>query len=161
MKNLTLVSMLFFCSTYFYSIAQISVTPLIAEMDPIATQVWNLENLELDQILELETISFEADESVITSQSYKGLQALADFMKNNPQLKIEVRGHTNGIPPHQYCNALSEARADGVAKQLLEFGVNESQMTAKGYGKRIPRATNLNSMDRKSNQRVDLKIIAL
>ncbi len=161
MKNLSLLSLLIFCSLSLNSIAQTSLMKYDVAIISSSPQVWNLADLETGQIIELTDISFAADETNMSEQSIESLEAFANFMKDNAGVKVEVRGHTNGIPPHQYCDELSQARAEAVVSQLLEFGVGKSQMTAMGYGKRTPRSVEFNATDRKSNQRVDIKILSL
>lgn len=162
MKNLTFCSLLIFCSISFTSLAQTSISNdfNVTNLNTFS-QVWNLDDLVVDDVVELEDIYFEADVSDVSMNSMESLEAFANFLKSNPQIEVEVRGHTNGIPPHKYCDELSQARAQSVVDQLLVLGVDQSQMTAMGYGKRIPRHVEVNSIDRKSNQRVDVKFLSL
>ena len=72
-----------------------------------------------------------------------------------------VGGHTNGIPPHDYCDKLSTARAEAVAKYLIQKGIEDERIQFKGYGKRKPIASNNSEEGRKRNQRVEIKIISM
>ena len=86
-------------------------------------------------------------------------QSLRDFLKKSPSIIIEVGGHTNGLPEHDYCDNLSANRARNVAKYLEENGVPKRQLKHKGYGKRQPIASNKNLRGRQQNQRVEIKVL--
>ena len=72
---------------------------------------------------------------------------------------IEVGGHTNGIPPHEFCDKLSTARAKSVAQYLVDKGIPASRITYRGYGKRNPIASNATPEGREKNQRVEINIV--
>ena len=56
--------------------------------------------------------------------------------KNHNKVRIEIGGHTNGLPSHDYCDKLSTARAKAVYDYLVSKGINPERLTYKGYGKR-------------------------
>ena len=89
------------------------------------------------------------------------LEELADFLKYNNTVRIEIGGHTNGIPAHEYCDALSEKRAKTVADYLIDKGVPQSSIEYKGYGKRDPVASNKSVAGRALNQRVEITILQI
>ena len=80
---------------------------------------------------------------------------------DNPGSVIEVGGHTNGIPSHEFCDQLSTERAKAVAQFLVDKGLPASRLTYKGYGKRKPVASNNTPDGRARNQRVEIKIVRL
>ena len=83
------------------------------------------------------------------------------FLDTNEDIVIEIGGHTNGLPEHDYCDRLSTARAQSVAQYLYEKGIPVDRIGYKGYGKRKPVATNSTVDGRRKNQRVEIKIVAL
>ena len=111
------------------------------------------------QIFRLNNTFFPADSSYITKQAAKELIRLRDFLIQNPSISIEISGHTNGLPEHDYCDRLSEDRAKNVAQYLESKGIAKKRLQAKGYGKRQPIATNENLRGRQRNQRVEIKIL--
>ncbi len=111
------------------------------------------------QTLRLDNLYFEADKSVIRGNSYETLDQLYQFLQNNPEVVVEIGGHTNSLPPHSYCDRLSTARAKAVVDYLIERGIENNRLTYKGYGKRQPIATNDTPAGRKKNQRVEIKIL--
>ena len=92
--------------------------------------------------------------------SYKVLDELFRFMVKNKTVKIEIGGHTNGVPSEEYCNKLSKDRAKEVADYLVEKGINKSRITYKGYGKSKPLASDKTLQGRNKNQRVEIKILS-
>jgi outer membrane protein OmpA-like peptidoglycan-associated protein len=89
------------------------------------------------------------------------LDELANFLLKYPNLRIEVGGHTNGLPAHAYCDKLSSERAAQVAKYLISKGLSPEQISSKGYGKRLPLADNAIESGRRQNQRVEIKVLKI
>lgn len=119
----------------------------------------NSKKLRKGQIFRLNNTYFAADSSYITRQAERELLQLKDFLKSNPSIVIEIGGHTNGLPEHDYCDNLSAGRAKNVAKYLEQRGIPAYQLHYKGYGKRQPIATNETLRGRQQNQRVEIKIL--
>lgn len=112
------------------------------------------------QIIRLDELYFKADKSTLDKTSYKVLDELFRFMVKNKTVKIEIGGHTNGVPSEEYCNKLSKDRAKEVADYLVEKGINKSRITYKGYGKSKPLASDKTLQGRNKNQRVEIKILS-
>ncbi len=115
--------------------------------------------LKEGQIIRINNIYFKANQAILLSESFAELDRVLDFLKKNPNIYVEIGGHTNGLPSHEFCDALSQARARRVYEYLLEKGIPERRLSYKGYGKRMPIADNNTLSGRKKNQRVELKII--
>ena len=113
------------------------------------------------QTIKIDQLYFEADTTNINVDSYAVLNEVYDFLNDNPDIAVEIGGHTNGIPPHDYCDKLSTARAEAVAKYLIQKGIEDERIQFKGYGKRKPIASNNSEEGRKRNQRVEIKIISM
>jgi len=121
---------------------------------------WDLANLAVGDIHELEDVLFDTDKTDFKHGS-ESLSHLLEFLLANKTVKVELRGHTNSFPPHEYCDELSDKRAQSVKDYLITQGVNPSNLIAKGYGKRVPKSDNLSTTGRSSNQRVDVKVLSL
>ena len=89
------------------------------------------------------------------------LDEITYFLEQNPTISIEIGGHTNDVPPHEYCDALSNERAKSIATYIQGKGISETRVQYKGYGKRKPIASNKTADGRKRNQRVELTILTL
>lgn len=149
------------------------IEPEVAVEEPAAPEVVEepvkkpkiLQELEREKLTEGQTIRidqlyFAADSSSISSNSYEVLEEIYDFLASNPEVVVEIGGHTNGIPSHEYCDRLSAERAKAVVDYLTEKGIPRKRLEYKGYGKRIPVDTNKTSAGRKKNQRVEIKILS-
>jgi outer membrane protein OmpA-like peptidoglycan-associated protein len=121
------------------------------------------DKLQKGQTIRLKQLYFNADSSKISAESYDVLEELSEFLSTNKDVVIEIGGHTNTIPPHAYCDRLSEERAKAVTDYLKAQGIPESQLEYKGYGKRDPLSINdkYNKEERRRNQRVEIKILSL
>lgn len=113
------------------------------------------------QIINVEKLFFDADTVSISDDSYEVLDEIYAFLQNNEDVTIEVGGHTNGIPPHAYCDKLSTNRAKTVASYLISKGIPANRIKFKGYGKRNPIASNKSKSGRTKNQRVEIKILSI
>ncbi len=118
------------------------------------------EDLRPGITLPIDKLYFMADSSNFTPESVPALEDIYLFLKENPKVIIEIGGHTNGIPPHDYCDRLSTARARAVANYLITKGIEARRVKYKGYGKRKPIATNKTPEGRKKNQRVEITILS-
>jgi outer membrane protein OmpA-like peptidoglycan-associated protein len=121
----------------------------------------DVSKLKSGQSFKIENLFFMADSTSFTKNSIKALDDLAFFLKEHKNIKIEIGGHTNGLPAHDYCDKLSQSRAMNVADYLKSKGLNPEQIQYKGYGKRIPIADNETEQGRRQNQRVEVKILEI
>ncbi len=109
--------------------------------------------------IRIDRLYFEADSSMITTTSFEVLDEIYRFLNKNSDVVIEIGGHTNGLPPHDYCDRLSRDRAKAVAEYLVSKGIDRNRLQYKGYGKRDPIADNDTAEGRRLNQRVEIKIL--
>lgn len=117
------------------------------------------DDIRKGQTLRMDNILFEIDKSVVTKESYEPLNNLARFLLANPDIVIEVGGHTNGLCSDGFCDQLSTARARVVSEYLAQRGVSRSRLEYKGYGRKVPVASNDTVEGRRKNQRVEIKIL--
>ena len=113
------------------------------------------------QTIKIDQLYFEADTFGLTEQSIPVLNEIYEFMRDNESIALEVGGHTNGMPEHDFCDRLSEQRAKTVVNYLLDKGIAKDRLEYKGYGKRKPIASNRTRDGRKRNQRVEIKILSM
>jgi len=127
---------------------------------PKILQELDREKLREGQSIRIDQLYFAADSSAISSSSNAVLQEIYDFLASNPEVVVEIGGHTNGIPSHDYCDRLSTDRAKAVVDFLTDKGIPRKRLEYKGYGKRNPVDTNKTAVGRKKNQRVEIKILS-
>ena len=116
--------------------------------------------IEKDAIVRMNNVFFDFDKSILKEESYPELNRVAEFMAKNPNVKILVSGHTDSIGTDSYNYKLSENRADAVMKYLVQNGVGNGRLEAKGFGKSKPIVSNDDEQDgRELNRRVEFKIL--
>ena len=99
---------------------------------------------------------FDFDSSTIKPEAYPLLDEVAVILENNPEIKGEIRGHTDSTGPAEYNIQLSEKRAKAVEKYLEDKGLDPARFTSKGYGASQPIASNETPEGRQENRRVEL-----
>jgi outer membrane protein OmpA-like peptidoglycan-associated protein len=107
----------------------------------------------------INNVQFDADRATLTSSSFPALDKLANLLRSKPGLKFEIGGHTNILPPEDYCQQLSEERAKSVYDYLIRMGIPSTQLTYKGYGKSQPIELDKDLEKQKVNQRVEIKVL--
>ena len=106
----------------------------------------------------LQNIQFEYNSSALTEDSQLGIQMLTEFLQRNPELKVELAGHTDNVGSESYNQKLSADRAEAVLKSLIANGIEKNRLTAKGYGASKPLAPNDNEEHRALNRRTEMII---
>ncbi len=99
-------------------------------------------------------IHFAFNKAVIRRESYPVLDAVVDVMNKNPDIKIEVQGHTDNRGSAAYNKKLSDRRAGAVMTYLVEHGISHERLTSKGYGFDRPLVPNDTPQHRALNRRV-------
>lgn len=97
-------------------------------------------------------INFDVNKATIKPESMGTLNMIVNVMKDNPDLKFEVGGHTDADGTDDANLKLSQQRADAVKDQLVKMGIDATRLTAKGYGESKPISDNT-TMDGKANNR--------
>lgn len=141
--------------------APVATTPAPAKPTETNFSTISSKDLKEGQTIRIDKLFFAADSANFNRESLPALKDLANFMEDNPKLVVEIGGHTNGIPDDAFCDRLSTARAKSIYDYLIDAGIQPSRLKYKGYGKRIPLATNKTVEGRKRNQRVEIKILSL
>lgn len=119
-----------------------------------------MKKLEKDASYILRNIYYEFDKAAFTTESYNELNKLEKLLFENPNLKIEIEGHTDNIGTSEYNKDLSEKRAKAVVQFLRNKGIDIRRLSAVGYGETRPIATNDDEKDgRELNRRVEFKIL--
>ncbi len=114
------------------------------------------EALDRDGKVALYGILFDLDQATLQPESVKQLQHVVTLLQDNPQLKLEIQGHTDNQGSAQYNVKLSRQRAETVNQYLQLFGIRQERLVAKGYGQDKPVAANTTEDGRAKNRRVEL-----
>ena len=108
---------------------------------------------------DLSNALFAFDKFDINPKAASILDDIAAWMKQNPDLKLELAGHTDSKGSDAYNQTLSEKRAKAVRDFLVQRGVSANSLSYKGYGESEPIATNDTAEGRQLNRRVELRIV--
>jgi outer membrane protein OmpA-like peptidoglycan-associated protein len=93
-----------------------------------------LSEVDLAKILGIRIIYFDLDKHYIRKDAALELQKIADIMKEYPQMKIDVRSHTDSRNATDYNQKLSQRRADATREWLIAQGIAPERLIATGYG---------------------------
>jgi OOP family OmpA-OmpF porin len=112
------------------------------------------------QSVVLQGVSFEFNSDRLTANARDILVQAADALKGQPDMKVELAGHTDNVGSDGYNQQLSQQRADSVRDYLLELGVQPGQLEATGYGESRPIRDNSTELGRERNRRVEFNVIS-
>jgi outer membrane protein OmpA-like peptidoglycan-associated protein len=102
-------------------------------------------------------VLFDLNKANIKKEAEAVLGAVADFLKENAQYKLEIQGHTDATGTLGWNMKLSQMRADSVKAFLVDHGAGADRLTTKGLGPNEPVASNDTVAGRRLNRRVDFK----
>ena len=105
------------------------------------------------------TILFNTGKSTIKSQSTTVLDNIIDILKEYPDAKFSIEGHTDSSGSEMLNQRLSESRASAVMTYLINNGVASNRLTAKGYGENNPIDDNTTKAGRDRNRRVEINLV--
>ena len=80
---------------------------------------------------------------------------MADWLKQNPTIKLEIDGHTDNDGAPELNLKLSQERSGEVKKQLVILGIAAGRLTTKGYGDTKPIQSNAKQEGKAKNRRVE------
>lgn len=119
-----------------------------------------LQPIEIGKKIILKNIFFETAKYNLKERSKVELDKLVAFLVNNPNIKIEISGHTDNVGSSPDNLTLSINRAKSVQDYLIKNEIAESRLKAVGYGDQQPIEDNSSAEGRAKNRRTEFKIIA-
>ena len=100
----------------------------------------------------INSVLFDFDSSVVKPEA-------AIMLKQNTNESIVIEGYTCSVGPEQYNLSLSERRVIAIRAALVDQGIEESRLTAKGLGEADPVADNTTKDGRDLNRRVEFQVM--
>jgi len=133
----------------------------LTDIDSVTTIEQNitLKPVKVGSQIVLHNIFFEFNSAKLLPESIGELQRVLKLMQENPDIKVEIAGHTDSIGTESYNLKLSQQRADAVKEWLVQHGIDSSRIIAKGYGESQPIADNGTEEGRAKNRRVTFTIV--
>lgn len=129
-----------------------------AAWKPITVDI-ALHPIESGERIALRNVFFESGRWEIQSGSEYELGKVVELLNQNPQLRIELGGHTDNVGRPEANQKLSSQRAKAVYDYLVAKGIEADRMTYKGYGETQPVATNDTEEGRGENRRTEIKVL--
>jgi OOP family OmpA-OmpF porin len=112
----------------------------------------------VERTIILDNVLFDFDKTAIKPDGAKILDRLIAFLKENPDKKVALEGHTDSVGTEQYNQGLSERRANSVKDYLTKRGVDSGKISTRGFGETRPIADNKTAEGRAKNRRVEIKV---
>lgn len=116
--------------------------------------------IEVGKTVRLNNIYFSSNSAIFEKSSLIVLDNFLEFLHENPNIKIEIHGHTDNVGDDQSNQILSEQRSKAVAEYLLLQGLDKKRIVAtRGFGEKKPVATNDTPEGRALNRRTEFVIV--
>jgi OOP family OmpA-OmpF porin len=112
----------------------------------------------IEQTLIVRAVDFEFNSAALTFPAKQTLDEVAGSLVKQPELKVEIQGYTDSTGAAEYNLRLSQKRAESVRDYLISKGIDPVALTAKGFGKANPIATNATTEGRAQNRRVAFQV---
>lgn len=107
-------------------------------------------------VLTLGDVLFDTGKATLKPGAYSTIDRLAQALKEDPNRKVLIEGHTDSVGSDEFNQQLSENRALSVQSALMQRGVTGNQISSLGKGESTPVASNDNAAGRQQNRRVEL-----
>jgi outer membrane protein OmpA-like peptidoglycan-associated protein len=145
-------------SGYLFYSDHFPLSDLKSSNDPVLKDI-PLQPVEEGKKIVLRNIFFKTDEYQLEPESFPELEKLTEFLKTNPELKIEIGGHTDNLGTPEYNLDLSLKRAKAVVDYLVAKGIETQSIFYKGYGESVPVSDNEKEEGRALNRRTEVTIL--
>jgi outer membrane protein OmpA-like peptidoglycan-associated protein len=135
-----------------------SQTVVISMGAPAAADFTMTPALVSGQVLTFANIYFDSGSSTIKSTSYGVLDDIVQLLQENPDVLVEIVGHTDSDGSEGFNQTLSEQRAQSVANYLTQKGIPSSRLSTSGMGESSPVASNSTPEGKAQNRRIEFRI---
>lgn len=135
----------------YYCIDDVSIAPY----DETQTEIEVTESTPYT----FEKVLFNTGKATLLPGAEEELTELANYIKENRDKKFEIGGHTDNMGDDTANQILSGKRAKTVYDYLIKLGVDNNQLSYKGYGETMPKASNSSPDGRQENRRVECKVL--
>ena len=106
-----------------------------------------------------EEVLFATDSAVLRAGAIDRLRPLADYLRDNPGVRVAIDGHTDSRGSDSYNQGLSLRRADAVRAAFDTMGVTRARFAVQGFGEAQPVASNASAQGMRQNRRVEVTLL--
>lgn len=118
-----------------------------------------LQNVKAGTKIVLRNVFFDVDKATLRKESEVELNKLIEVLQQNPDLSMEISGHTDSDGDAQHNTDLSQARAQAVYDYLVSKSVAQARMRVKGYGELKPVVNNDSAENKQLNRRTEIEFL--
>ncbi len=145
-------------SNNYYSITENLDLTNLSEYKELEINLY-LAPIEKNEAIRLNNIFFEFGLATLKEESFPELNRLIKLLNDNPDIQIEISGHTDNVGSDEDNLKLSQDRASAVVDYLSSNGISKNRLTPKGYGESKPISTNDTEEGKQLNRRVEFTVI--
>lgn len=109
-------------------------------------------------VLTLGDVLFDTGRAELKAGAFNTIDRLATFLRENPERRVAIEGHTDSVGSDSFNQGLSQRRAESVRAALSSRGIDGARITAQGMGEAVPVANNNTAEGRQRNRRVEIII---
>jgi len=142
----------------YYALSE-SIDPTTYPSSKDITKDLYLAPIVKDAVIRLNNIFFDTGKWDLRSESMPEIERLADLLRKNSSIVIELAGHTDDVGNDAANLTLSQNRVNSVMKALIQLGIEANRLTAKGYGETAPTVPNTSEEHRQQNRRVEFRVV--
>jgi OmpA-OmpF porin, OOP family len=136
-------------STFSLIIVEASAVRKIVEAGQLADQINKQGFVNLN-------VNFDTNKSLIKDGDKPAINEVVTLLKNDPNLKLSVEGHTDNVGNAGANKTLSQARSDSLVAYMVAAGIPAKRLMAKGFGSESPISDNRTDEGKAKNRRVEL-----
>jgi outer membrane protein OmpA-like peptidoglycan-associated protein len=111
--------------------------------------------VEVKKSIVLDGVVFKTASAEISPESAEILEIAFNTLNQNPEIEVEIQGHTDNVGKHAYNMKLSQKRADAVKDYIVKKGIAAFRITTNGYGPDKPVVPNTTPENKQKNRRIE------
>ncbi len=117
--------------------------------------------LRAGEVMSFDNIYFASGSSNLKPESYPVLDSVAILLRDNPNARIQIAGHTDSDGGESANKTLSEGRAQSVYQYLVSKGIAGNRLTTVGYGEANPIVPNNSAANKARNRRIEFTVLSI
>jgi formylglycine-generating enzyme required for sulfatase activity len=129
----------------------------IKKVAPNTGKVDLMKDLDTKGFIDVYGINFDIGKATVKPESYPVIEQITGYLKDHPQVRILIEGHTDNTGSDALNLTLSDKRAAGIKAEIVKRGIAANRMETKGFGSSVPVADNKTAAGRTQNRRVTIK----
>ncbi len=117
--------------------------------------------LRAGAVLSFDNIYFTSGSATLKPESFSILDSVAILLRDNPNARIRIAGHTDSDGSEASNQTLSERRAQSVFQYLVSTGISGDRLTTVGYGESMPVVSNDSAANKAKNRRIEFTVLSI